>query len=158
MSLGLVIFFIALGILLMVVEFMLIPGVTIAGIGGILFIVGGIVVAFIEHGPTAGFLILGGTLVAMLIVVALMLRAGTWKKLMLTTAIDSKVDLMQRDEGTVNPGDRGESITRLNPMGKVLVNGEYYEAKALDILVDPKTEIEVIAVEGNKLIVKPINK
>ena len=43
-------------------------------------------------------------------------------------------------------------------MGKVQVNGEYYEAKSLDRLLDQGTAIEVIKVEMNKLIVKPINK
>ena len=41
-------------------------------------------------------------------------------------------------------------------MGKVMVNGDFYEAKALDILIDQKTRVEVIEVESNRLIVKPI--
>jgi len=158
MSLGLIIFFIAIGIFLFVVEFMLIPGISIAGIGGAVFIIGGITISFIEFGPSTGFMVLAGTAISLAIVVTLMLRTGTWKKFMLTTSIDSKVDLVHKEDGKVKPGDRGETITRLNPMGKVQVNGEFYEAKAMDILIDPKTPVEVIAVETNRLIVKPINK
>lgn len=158
MSLGLIIFFIAIGLLLFVVEFMLIPGISIAGIGGAVFIIGGVIISFIEFGPVTGLLVLGGTALTLAIVVTLMLRSGTWKKFMLTTSIDSKVDLVNKEEGNVNPGDRGETVTRLNPMGKVQVNGKFYEAKAMDILIDPKTVIEVVAVETNRLIVKPINK
>ncbi|MBE0674357.1 MAG: hypothetical protein IH591_06820 [Bacteroidales bacterium] len=156
MSLGLIIFFIVLGILLFVVEFMLIPGITVAGIAGAVFVIGGIIVTFIEHGATAGFGVLIGTSLTLVVVVTLMLRAGTWKKLMLSTSIDSKVDMIKKDEGRVKAGDTGESVTRLNPMGRVQVNGEFYEAKALDILIDQKTRIEVVEVENNKLIVKPI--
>jgi membrane-bound ClpP family serine protease len=158
MSLGLIIFFIAIGIFLFVVEFMLIPGISIAGIGGAVFILGGVIISFVEFGPTTGFLVLSGTSITIAVVVTLMLRSGTWKKFMLTTSIDSKVDLVHKEDGKVKAGDRGESVTRLNPMGKVQVNGEFYEAKAMDILIDPKTAIEVIAVESNRLIVKPINK
>jgi membrane-bound ClpP family serine protease len=158
MSLGLIIFFIAIGIFLFIVEFMLIPGISIAGIGGAVFILGGVIISFIEFGPTTGFLVLGGTAITLAIVVTLMLRSGTWKKFMLTTSIDSKVDLVHKADGKVKPGDRGETVTRLNPMGKVQINGEFYEAKAMDILVDPKTPVEVITVETNRLIVKPINK
>ncbi len=159
MSLGLIIFFIVLGIVLLVIEFMLMPGVVIAGVGGAIFVIGGVIMAFVEHGPADGLIVLASTVAAMIVVVIMVLRAGTWKSLMLTTAIDSKVDLMQKDERpAVSPGDRGESITRLNPIGRVVVNGDYYEAKALDILIDPKTEVEVISVEGNKLIVKPIKQ
>jgi len=50
------------------------------------------------------------------------------------------------------------TVTRLVPGGKVLVNGEYFEAKSVDILIDPRQEIEVIRIEDNKVIVKPINK
>jgi membrane-bound ClpP family serine protease len=156
MSLGVIIFFILLGILLFVVEFMLIPGITIAGIGGAIFVIGGIILSFVDHGTAAGFGVLIGTTIVLAIVVTMMLRAGTWKKLMLSTAIDSKVDTVHKEEGRVNAGDTGEAITRLNPMGKVMVNGEFYEAKALDILIDQRTRIEVVEVESNKLIVKPI--
>jgi membrane-bound ClpP family serine protease len=97
MSLGLIIFFIALGVLLFIIEFMLIPGITVAGIGGAVFVIGGIIITFIEHGTTAGLLVMAGTAVTLVIVVTLMLRAGTWKKLMLTTSIDSKVDLIHKD-------------------------------------------------------------
>jgi len=158
MSLGLIIFFIAIGIFLFVVEFMLIPGISVAGIGGAVFILGGVIISFVEFGPTTGFLVLAGTSITIAVVVTLMLRTGTWKKFMLTTSIDSKVDLVHKEDGKVKAGDRGESVTRLNPMGKVQVNGEFYEAKAMDILIDPKTSIEVIAVESNRLVVKPINK
>jgi membrane protein implicated in regulation of membrane protease activity len=41
-------------------------------------------------------------------------------------------------------------------MGKVQVNGVFYEAKALDILIDQKTQVEIVEVESNRLIVKPI--
>ncbi len=156
MSLGVIIFFILLGILLFIVEFMLIPGITIAGIGGAIFVIGGIILSFMDHGTATGFGVLIGTTVVLAVVVTLMLRAGTWKKLMLSTTIDGTVDTVHKEEGKVRPGDTGEAVTRLNPMGKVMVNGEFYEAKALDILIDQRTGIEVVEVENNKLIVKPI--
>ncbi len=48
MSLGLIIFLIILGLLLFIVEFMLIPGVTIAGIGGAVCLVTAIVFCIYE--------------------------------------------------------------------------------------------------------------
>jgi len=157
MSLGLIIFFIVLGIFLFIVEFMLIPGISVAGIGGVVFVLGGVIASFIEFGSKTGLIVLAGTAITITIVVTLMLRTGTWKKFMLTTTIDGTVDQVHKAEGKVLAGDHGEAVTRLNPMGKVQVKGEFYEAKALDILIDPRTKIEVIAVENNRLIVKPIN-
>jgi membrane-bound ClpP family serine protease len=86
-----------------------------------------------------------------------MLKSGTWDKFMLKTTIDGKVDNIGTGENRVKPGDRGITVTRLVPGGKVLVNGEYYEAKSIDILIDPKKEIEVVRIDDNKLIVKLIN-
>lgn len=158
MSLGLIIFLIILGLLLFIVEFMLIPGVTIAGIGGAICLVTAIVFSFASFGTTVGLLVLGITVLVMIVLTVVMLKAGTWNKLMLKTAIDGKVDTVGAEEGRVKAGDRGVTVTRLAPGGKVLVNGEYFEAKAIDILVDPRQEIEVVRIEDNKLIVKPINK
>jgi len=156
MSIGVIIFLILLGLLLFLVEFLIAPGVTIAGIGGAICIVTADVMAFYSHGPKVGLFVLIGTLVVIIFTVVLMLKSGTWKKLMLNKQIDGKVDLVHMEEGKVKVGDRGIAITRLNPMGRVQVNDEFYEAKALDKLIDQKTEIEVLKVETNKLIVKPV--
>lgn len=158
MSLGLIIFLIILGLLLFIVEFMLIPGVTIAGIGGAVCLITAVVFSFASFGTSTGLLVLGITVIVMVVLTVVMLKAGTWNKLMLKTAIDGKVDTVGAEEGRVKSGDRGVTVTRLAPGGKVLVNGEYFEAKAIDILVDPHQEIEVVRIEDNKLIVKPINK
>jgi len=158
MSLGLIIFLIILGLLLFVVEFMLIPGVTIAGVGGAVCLLTAIVFSFVTFGTQGGLLVLGLTVLVMVVLTVLMLKAGTWKKFMLKTSIDSKVDTVGAAEGKVKAGDRGVTVTRLAPGGKVLVNGEYYEAKFIDVLLDPRQEIEVVRIDDNKLIVKPINK
>ena len=158
MSLGLIIFLIILGLLLFVVEFMLIPGVTIAGIGGAVCLVTAMVFSFASFGTQTGLLILGITVMVMIVLTVLMLKAGTWKKFTLKTTLDGKVDTVGADEGRVKVGDRGVTVTRLVPGGKVLVNGEYFEGKSIDILIDPKQEIEVVRIDDNKLIVKLINK
>ncbi len=154
MSLGLIIFLIVLGILLFLLEFLVVPGITVAGIGGAISIVAALVLAFYYHGPKTGVAVLIGTTVIIILTIVLMLKAGTWEKLMLKRSIDSKVDMVHKDEGRVNEGDAGQTVTRLNPMGKVVVNGEYYEAKSMDRLIDQGKEIVVVKVEINKLIVK----
>lgn len=158
MSLGLIIFLIFVGMLLFIIEFMLIPGITIAGVGGAICLLSGIVFAFISFGTATGLLVLGATALVMVVLTVFMLKAGTWNKFMLKTTIDGKVDTVGAEEGKVKAGDRGVTVTRLAPGGKVLVNGEYFEAKSVDILIDPRQEIEVIRIDDNKLIVKPINK
>ncbi len=156
-SLGIVIFLIVLGILLFLVEFLIVPGITIAGIGGAISIITGVVLAFYYEGPTTGLIVLISAAVLIGLTVVFMLKAGTWKKLMLDKASDSTVDFIKINEGRIKVGDTGKTITRLNPMGKVMVGNEYYEAKSMDKLIDQNTDVEIVKIESNKIIVKPLN-
>lgn len=157
MSVGLIVFLVILGLLLFLVEFLVLPGVTIAGIGGAISMVVAVVLSFYYYGTTVGFIVLLATGFLIVITVVFMLKSGTWKKVMLTGEIDGKVDLIHKEEGRVKDGDRGRTISRLNPMGRVMVNGEFYEARSEDIYIDQNIDIEVIRVETNRLIVKQVN-
>jgi len=42
-------------------------------------------------------------------------------------------------------------------MGKVMVGNEYYEAKSMDKLIYQNTDVEIVKIESNKIIVKPLN-
>jgi len=150
-----VILLIILGIFLFLVEFLLIPGVTIAGIGGVVLTGWGIYLAFAKYGVTMGLITLGVTLFLSVIVLAIVLRSRTWKKVMLDTKIDGTSHEVP-DEGSIKAGDRGEAITRLGPVGKVRVNDIVMEGKSISGYIDPHTEIEVVKLTGSQLIVKPI--
>lgn len=152
-----IIILIVLGILLFVIEFLLVPGVTIAGIGGLVLTVFGVYKAFNDFGTTTGIWVLVGTLMLSVFVIAMSLRARTWSRLMLRTNIDGTVDSNIREE-QIKAGDRGKSLTRLNPMGKVEVNGIVREAKSLEGYINVHSDIEVVEVEGTRISVKPIKE
>lgn len=157
MSITLIIILIILGIILFLIEFLLIPGVTVAGIGGAILMIGGVILGYHYHGMQVGNFILLGTVIFSIFTLYLVLKSRTWRKIMLDSKIDSKVNLLDRGEFKIKAGDTGVAITRLNPMGKVLIQGEYFEAKSLNKLIDQKTPIIVIKISGNKIIVKPKN-
>jgi membrane-bound ClpP family serine protease len=150
-----VILLILLGILLFLIEFLIIPGITIAGIGGVILTGAGIYLAYQNFGPRTGFWVLLGTLIVSVIILAFSLRAKTWKKAMLDTNIDGQANESPR-EGAINPGDKGITVTRLAPMGRVKVNGIVLEGKSVEGYVNPKTEIEVIKLVGSQVFVKPV--
>jgi membrane-bound ClpP family serine protease len=152
-----VIILIVLGILLFVIEFLLVPGVTIAGIGGLILTVFGVYKAFNDFGTTIGIWVLIGTMMLSVFVIAMSLRARTWNRLMLRTDIKGTVDTDIREE-QIKAGDRGKTLTRLNPMGKVEVNGIVREAKSLEGYINVHSVIEVVEVEGTRISVKPIKE
>lgn len=148
-----VIILIVLGILLFVIEFLLVPGVTVAGIGGLVLTVLGVYRAFEEFGSTVGVWVLIGTLMLSVFVIAMSLRARTWRNLMLNTNVQGTVD-QDISESQIKVGDRGQAVTRLAPMGKIEVNGIVREAKSLEGYIDEHSDIEVVAVEGTRISVK----
>jgi membrane-bound ClpP family serine protease len=154
MSVTLIIILILLGIVLFLIEFLLVPGITVAGIGGAILMISGVVLGYYFHGATTGNLILLGTALISVLTIYFVLKSRTWKKVMLDTKIDGKVNLLDRDSAKINVGDTGVTITRLNPIGKIKVNGEYYEAQAVNQLIDENTPVVVSKISGNKIIVE----
>ena len=150
-----IIILIVLGILLFVIEFLLVPGVTIAGIGGLILTVFGVYKSFEEYGSTVGVWILIGTLLLSVFVIAMSLRARTWNRLMLKTNVNGTVDKNLSDE-QVKTGDQGSTLTRLAPMGKILVNEIVREANSIEGYIDEHTDIEIVSIEGTRISVKPI--
>ena len=157
MSIFAIILLILLGIFLFIVEFLLVPGVTIAGIGGAVLMAAAVYFAYTSHGNTVGNYTLVATLVMTVGGGTYVLRAKTWRRLMLHKDLDSKVEVgLEGDK--VKVGDRGESITRMAPIGKVMVNGIAVEGKSQSGFLDPLTPVEVIKVLNTQIIVKSIKE
>ena len=154
MSLTAIIFLIILGIILFYVEFLIVPGVTIAGIAGAILIIVGIYFGYKEYGAPGGHYILGSTAIVSIFSIIVMLRSDTWKNIALNAKIEGKSSSSLDSE--VKIGETGETITRLNPYGKVLINNKFYEAKSTSSYIDPKIKIEVKKIDGSHLIVKPL--
>ncbi|MFO7669839.1 MAG: NfeD family protein [Bacteroidales bacterium] len=148
-----IILLIVLGILLFVIEFFLIPGVTIAGIGGLILTVFGIFKAFNDFGSTVGIWVLFGTIILSVFVIVMSLRARTWNRLMLKTNLEGTVDKDLTEE-QVRVGDVGTTVTRLAPMGKVSINNLVREAKSIEGYINEHSDIEVVSIEGTRISVK----
>ena len=143
--------FIIIGLIVLALEILVIPG-GIAGVIGFILIAVGIWQAYSGYGMLAGHLVLAGTVVLTVITLVLSLRGKTWRKLALSTAIDSKVNVI--DHELIKTGDTGKTVSRLAPMGKALINGEFYEVSTNGDFIDQQTEIVVEKIEYNKVIVK----
>lgn len=144
---------IVVGIIFLLLEILVVPGTTVVGLIGMGMVIGGVVVAFNQYGVPTGVIALIAALLFSLVAITLALKSNTWKKAMLSTEIDGRVNVVEA--GSVMAGDEGLTITRLNPMGKAMIKDEYYEVSSKDNLIDENTPIVVLKVDGNKIIVKP---
>ncbi|MEA1873340.1 MAG: NfeD family protein [Bacteroidota bacterium] len=152
MGIGAIIFLIVLGLLLIWLEVLVIPGTTISGIGGIILIGGGIYLAFDQHGTSVGVWVLLSSLALLILSIIFFLKSNTWKRLSLNSSVNSKVEYFKED--SIKPGEHAKTITRLGPMGKVRVGEVDVDAESLSGLIDPGTEVVVTEVLKYKIFVK----
>jgi len=153
---ALIIFLIIIGIILILLEFLVIPGATISAIAGFILIASGVYLSYTNLGNNIGHIVLAVTVVSIVLAIVFSLRSKTWKNAMLKTEITGVANTYEMDK--IKIGDIGTSVSRLAPMGKVIVNDIAFEAKTMSEFIDQKTEIEIIKIEQNIIIVKPLNK
>lgn len=149
MSATIVILLLALAIGLILIEIFLIPGVGIPGIAGAVLMFICLVMAY-KVSTTFGHYTLLGTAVVSAALVALAFRSKTWDKLSLKSDIDARVE---HPLYSLKVGDSGEAISRLNPMGKALINEHFFEVSTKGEYIDAHSSIEITNIEGNKIIV-----
>ncbi len=151
-----IVLLILLGLFLLILEFFVFPGISFAGVGGVVFVGVGVFLGYQEFGTLGGHITLVSTLLASVLVVVYSLRSGTWKKLMLDTTLEGKVETVP--DMSINVGDNAEAITRLNPVGKAMVNGEIVEARCPGHFIDEHTKLIVTKVFKTYIIVKPLKE
>ena len=86
---------IILGILFMLIEIFLLPGRSIAGIAGLIFIIGGIVYSYMFIGSTAGNITLAASAIALGGSFAWLLKSKSLRRISLETNIENNVDNSQ---------------------------------------------------------------
>jgi len=154
MTLGIVIALLLLGILLLLLEIIFVPGTTVVGVGGLILLSIGIYLAYDYLGNFAGHISLTSSVVVVFLSLVFLLKGETWKKMALNTNIESRSS--EKMDTFVAVGDQGTTVGRLNPIGKAIFADNILEVATTGAFVDEATLIEVIKVEQNKISVKPL--
>ncbi|MCI7139561.1 NfeD family protein [Alistipes sp.] len=155
MELFYIVLLIVLGLLFLVAELILLPGVSVGALLALVCDGFAIWLGFRDFGTAGGAVVIVAVLVLSLVVTVVSLRAKTWQRFSLRQEIrSSSTPVLPSEE--LHAGDRGKTLSRLSPMGKVEIGGRIYEAKSLDAYVDPQREVEVVGFENFSVIVKPV--
>ena len=153
---GPIVILIIVGLILLLVETLLIPGFAVTGILGLLSLAAACFLAFTTVGTTAGIIVTAICIVLAAALVILVLRSSTWEKVSLNTNIDEAVDVKPAQKG-IAPGSKGVTVTRLAPMGTVrFEDGTRAEVSSTEGFVDPGCEVEVTSVEEEKIFIKKL--
>ena len=141
------------GLLFLVAELVLLPGVSIGAVLALVCYGSSVYLAFRDFGPVTGTVVILVILVLSVIATVVSLRAKTWQRFSLKQEIrSSSMPVIPAEELQV--GDRGVTLSRLSPMGKV--GGRTYEAKSQGAYVDQQRDVEVVGFENFSVIVKTI--
>lgn len=154
MDILIILLLIFLGVVLLLIEFTILPGISIAGIGGTLLFAYSIYLAFNTYGPLAGFLTLGFVVIVAPLLVVFVFKGKAGKKMVLSTTITG---IANQIDDKIKVGDMGVTIGRLAPMGKIRVNGEVVEVRSTGAYIDPGESVRIIEIEKSQITVEPLN-
>lgn len=152
MTLTVAILLLLVAIALMLIEIFLVPGVGIPGIAGLILLVASIYIAY-QIDTTSGYYTLAASVVISIGLMLLAFRAKTWSRVSVNSEIKARL-IYPTD--TLKIGDKGNTISRLNPIGNIRVNDQKFEASSIGDFIGANTPIEITNIEGNKVTVKPV--
>ena len=153
MNTTLLIIVLLLGVILLTLEIVALPG-GVAGIFGTVMIAYGVWQTYALFGDRTGTIVLLCAIALIVLLLTIMMKRKTWKRFSLDEESDSRVNQL---ESTVKVGATGTSISRLAPTGKALIAGEQMEVHAVNKFIDPDRKIEVVAIEGYRIDVVEID-
>ena len=154
----------AVGIVLILVEALALPGFGLAGIAGILAVIGGLSLALVGAGATVAIIINALGRVAAALLMAMLLgallmrflpRLPFGRRLILEDELDA-------GEGYTSPpadderwlGRTGTAISPLRPAGIADIDGARVDVVSDGSFIDAGTPVVVTRVDGNRIVVR----
>ena len=148
-----IILLVIVGLVLIYLELIFVPGTTILGIIGFVMTVIGIYIAYDKYGNTTGSLVLAGSLLTSVVALVYSFKSRSWDRFALKQKNTGKVN-----EGYVSDlqlGMEGVALSDLKPIGKAEFNDRTYEVTSLGNLIEAGKEILISRISKNKIIVEP---
>ncbi len=147
------------GLLLLLAE-IFVPGAVIGITGGIILAVA-VVAAFLPpHGAVFGFTLLVCVLAAAVTMFALWFkyfpRSGMGKRMILQKDAGDWHGFDKTQEALL--GKSGTAQSMLRPAGIATIDGRRIDVVTRGDMIDAGTPVEVVEVEGNRIVVAPVKK
>lgn len=153
MTIGLIIFFVLLGLLFLVIEILVTPGIML-GVVGLCFVAFGVYQSYAAFGSTTGNIVLFSSGVGTIGLVLFAMKSGVW------TRMASKDSITARAKESVETltvvGATGKALSALRPSGTALIDGKKIEVVTEGEIVEAGAPIEVIQIRQNKIYIKKL--
>lgn len=158
-----------IGLVLIAIELLVIPGFGVTGISGIVLVIAGLTLSLLNNidfnfepvkvpsVSKALLTVIGGMTLGIALVLYLSSRIGTkgiFKKMALETSLDNSAGYIGVPiENKELVGKLGTSTTILRPSGKVLVDGVVYDAVAQEGYIEKGVSVRVLKFETGQIYV-----
>ncbi|WP_374164769.1 nodulation protein NfeD [Arcticibacter sp. MXS-1] len=161
-----------IGIILLLLEVFVIPGFGVAGIGGIVCIIAGLVLSLVtndwfdftvtasEQISSALLLVMGSMILAIAGCVVLgksLLGTSAFQRLVLQDEQRSQLGYVSGRQKEVLVGKNGIAKTDMRPSGKIEIDGKWYDAVALDGYIERGSSVTVEKQENYNVFVRRQN-
>ncbi len=138
------------GTILILTEIFIVPGLSIAGIVGFLFVMGACYLIGRDHGALTAIASFVGVMTIVSLAFFAYIRSPASKRFVLKTTLKARTF----DESKLKAGDLGRALTDLRPTGKVQFGDEILEALTEGEFIESGAELVIIRSEGSKIFVK----
>lgn len=143
-----------IGLALVILEVIFIPGTTVVGLLGLIFTIVGIVICYQHFGDQVGFYVLLGSGAITLGALVISFRSGAWTRFSLKDTSEGRFN--DGLSANLAVGDEGITTSALRPMGKAEFAEKNYEVKTTGAYLAAGVPVKIAAIAGNQIIVEPI--
>lgn len=150
-----VIILIVIGLILIIVELVFIPGTTLIGILGFVLAGIGIWIGYEALGTNTGHFILGASVLIAVAAFFYSFRTDAWARFSLNEQIKSRVN--DEYQHGLKVGDEGITISALRPQGTALFKDRHHEVQTKGEFIAPNTEVRIISLNQNKITVEEVS-
>lgn len=150
-----VISLILFGLILIIAEIIFIPGTTIVGILGFIFLIVGVGFSFKYFGSETGWTTVGISAAVSGLLLYYSFKSNVWGRFSSKSKIDSRVNEGLLDK--IQVGNEGVTLSTLRPFGNAEVNDQIIEVKTFGNYLESGTKIKVVQINLNQIIVEQIN-
>ena len=148
-----VISLVAFGLFLLVAEIIFIPGTTLVGLLGFVFLAVGNGLSFKYFGSSVGWITLGFSAVASFVALYFSFNSKMWSRFSLKLTNHTKVNagLLKG----IEVGQEGITVSALRPIGKAELGSQQFEVKTQGEYLNSGTKIKIVKIELNQITVVP---
>lgn len=142
------------GLAMLLTEIFLV-GIFVIGILGIIFMVGGVVMAYGYFGNEIGMSVLFTSILLTSITLYHALRQETWKFMALSNHSDSDFETPTEDNLLIL-GQEGITISALRPIGTAQFGNDTFEVRTFGKYLDNNSIVYIAKIDRRKIYVEPI--